>query len=322
MKNRRWDLRKKTVWKSRGGLAGLLMVAIIIIGWGDAHAQSRCPLRFAAWMDKDELKPYTQDLGENFAPYFRGLFLPANDSLLVFYEREKTTLVYLSAFHQGTERILWQPDESGVVFDSDRVPRSQLALGQLDAHVGKDILACYTFDCGTSNYAPCWQRSLVFVLNGQTTITPIIPLSGVDRHLAGTSEGDPGYYADSYGHQAVSQESCVLVFPGWEEQPLTIAVWSFIQRYEHPPTQTPETAFFQVSTYHITETQAVLTDTVEGTYAATAAVLHAAVQARRENQDAPAPIFLEFLEHGPNYCLDEHEWFELFKWAEKYVSEP
>ena len=319
MRNRRWYLRKMNVWKSRGVVAGLLMVAIIVIGCGEAQAQSRCPLRFAAWMNQEDLKYYRHALGEGFTSDGKVLLLPAENTLLVFYGMEQEPLVHLSAFHQGTEHILWWEDSNFNEFDTMLVPSPQLALGQLDAHAGEDILACYSVDCGTgAGSSECWKRSLVLVLNGQTAISPAIPLSGTDRYLLRKEQ----YLIDTDGNQAFWRESQVLLIPGWEEQPLTIAVWSLIQRYEHPPTQTPETAFFQVSTYHITETQAVLTDTVEGTYAATAAVLHAAVQARRENQDAPAPIFLEFLEHGPEYCLDEHEWFELFKWAEKYVSEP
>ena len=320
MRNTQWSLRKKNVWNLRGVVAGLLMVAIIVIGCGEAQAQSRCPLRFAAWMNQEDLKYYKHALGEGFTADGNVLLLQAKDSLLVFYQQG---LVFLSAFDQGTERILWEPDEVNI-FDLNFIPPSQLALGQLDAHAGEDILACYTYDCGTPGIGStaCWDRSLVLLLDGQTMITPIIPLSKADRIWIDASDGDPGFYSGRKWGPGSMQESQVLLFPGWEEQPLTIAVWSFIQRYEYPLKQIPETAFFQVSTYHITETQAVLTDTVEGTYAATAAVLHAAVQARRENQDAPAPIFLEFLEHGPEYCLDEHEWFELFKWAEKYVSEP
>ena len=193
MKNRRWSLRKKTVWNPRGLLAWLLMVVIIVIGWGDVHAQSRCPLRFAAWMTQEDLKYYKHALGESFTADGKVLLLPAENTLLVFYGMEQEPLVHLSAFHQGTEHILWWEDSNFNEFDTMLVPSPQLALGQLDAHAGEDILACYSVDCGTPGIGSkqCWDRSLVLVLNGQTTITPTIPLSGVNRHLAGTSEGGP-----------------------------------------------------------------------------------------------------------------------------------
>ena len=318
MRNTQWSLRKKNVWKQRGVVVGLLMVAIIMLGCGEAYAERHCPLRFGAWMDQEGLKDYTQELGEEFAPEYNVLILPQGDAFIVFY---KNYNFYLSTFRQGKETRLWTSGDDEIEgFNSNLVPGSQLALGQLDANTREDILACYTVDFGTSSYGQRWKRSLMLILDGQTTITPPIPLSWVESFLYGKKNDDTAWLGDLNENQAFRQESRVLLFPGWEEQPLTIVVWSFIERYEHPPTHAQDSAIFQVRTYHITGTQAVLTGTVEGTYAATTASIRAAIQARQAQQDAPEPIFLDFMEHGSEYCVDEHEWFGL--WQHRRVIEP
>ena len=60
----------------------------------------------------------------------------------------------------------------------------------------------------------------------------------------------------------------------------------------------------------------ILTETVEGQYADTAERLHAVLQQRKDEQDAPAPIFLNFSDFKHNYVYDETQWFQALEAGE------
>lgn len=93
--------------------------------------------------------------------------------------------------------------------------------------------------------------------------------------------------------------------------PGSIYVWSRIRTIEQA-----EVVTYQLERYDIQEQQVLPMETVTGNYQATSEKVRTAMQARREQADAPAPVLLNFLKHAPEYLCEEDEWFQYWEQQE------
>lgn len=258
------------------------------------------PIEFATPLTFPLMPSVQQEVGVNFSTE-AGLMLPLDSRFLILYQRPHLQ-VALSLFQKGQEHVLW--NNADVMELRGPATRPTLGTGRLNNNEILDILFCYTEDYGIGQNSEHWRQYLLLFFDEipEAVNHSNILLSMSDWSM---SEETPSYRHGRQGRPGSERRSFVMLFPATKKDPCTLIVWSRIETFEHPSTNTPPSISFQIDTYQFQGMQMVNIDTISDSHSKTIALLRTMIAEKWIHGETP--IFLDF--SSKSLIKTEEEWF-------------
>lgn len=270
-------------------------------GWATMNE----PLQFGVFQTTSNTRSVEKFVSREFSAE-DALFLASENNTFVLYNKGGMTS-FLSEFTQGQEQMLWKTTDI-VNLTTVLVPKPVLATGHVDNNQEADVILCYSIDLGVSPHAERWEQYMLVFLDGQQKITPSLLLSKMDEAHGDTNVPDSEYFEiGSDGQPASRRETLVLLFPANGTEPCTFILWSRLETYDYPPTNTPHSILYTIDTYQLDSVQFINTKTETGTSVSTAQTLRTLVEAERAA--GTPPILLDFNQRPTDYLVSDDDWF-------------
>ena len=286
--------------KSKDVTVMIILLYIIMQNSLSAAAQEEQQpfLRFATSFTKQRMLSNIEELPSTFSSE-AAWTLALNGKLIMLYQRPHVN-ARLSFFTKGQEQVLW--DYQGYMSLTGPARPPVLAEGFLNANETPDILFCYTDDKGIGQGAEVWDQYLLLFLDGTQQTSPL-RLSASDWW----TDDKPPYMKGNDGQEASERETEVLLLPAHGTRPCTVILWSCIETYDYPPTNTPHSIIYTIETYQLDGVQFIMTTTETGTSVSTAQTLRTLIEAERAA--GTPPILLDFNQRPTDYLASDDDWF-------------
>lgn len=255
-----------------------------------------------------------EETGADISVY---LTLPLDGKMVGFYynrTKKPDSDIFLSVFNQQgeEERVLWETD---VLIDSQS--SNVLMASEFNANTVPDLLLSYWTGGWMSEERWTFREQYLHLfLDWQHITADAVPLSAIDFSMSELDDGSVLYHAYQDREKPASQwYSLVLLLPASQEMPLTLYVWSRIERYKNP--ETKHTVVYQLIEYQAEESHVVKQRTlkeqrhVQGLPLHTSGFLRSVIHTAQEQ--GREPLLLDFDAPGNVFLCSEETWFGLME---------